>query len=234
MSGFSCETVGAGSHYAGLLNLPTLLGLVSLSSRTQAVRFDASTIAEYPGTFGCASSWSKLWGASRCGFFHPHQLDSDRFVWRRASDSIEIAAYAYDDGKRPYGPDDPNLLQPFGTHLAVGTTYTLGLDVAPSQTAYTIGDANGTVLETRTVAHGHACANAADGYKLGLYFGGSCAAPSPQTVCYSPEVGWPQGLTVGIVLVALAACAACCVCAVRCCRRRKPAAAAGVRVEGRM
>ena len=65
-------------------------------------------------------SWNKLWGYSRCGFSHHHK-DSDRFVWRRAQDCIdystvvegeiencpqagmvEIAAYTYDDGLKPY------------------------------------------------------------------------------------------------------------------------------------
>jgi hypothetical protein len=33
---------------------------------------------------GSLRSWNKLFGGSRCGKFHMHHLDSDRFVWRRS------------------------------------------------------------------------------------------------------------------------------------------------------
>jgi hypothetical protein len=42
-------------------------------------------------------------------------FSSDRFVWRRFNTTSEglvsIAAYAYDEGVKPYSPPNPNLLQ---------------------------------------------------------------------------------------------------------------------------
>ena len=217
---FSCETVAAGNHYPGQLDMPTALGPETRATREQFVRFDANAAAPYPVDFGCATSWSKLWGASRCGLMHPHHKNSDRFVWRRASDvALEIAAYAYDDGVRPYSPDNPNLLQPFATRLAVGAVYRLGLEVAPASTLYTLRDVNGTTLENKTVHHANACVNAATGYKLGLYFGGSCAAPYEVTVCYSPSNGWPQGVSMAFVLLGVVCLASCVWGAVWCHRR---------------
>ena len=134
---FSCETVAAGNHYPGLLNLPTALGPETATVRVQSIRFDANAAAPFPVDFGCPTSWSKIWGASRCGLLHSHHKDSDRFVWRRwpnegvdSVPEIEIAAYSYDAGVRPYSPDNANLLQPFATHLAVGAVYSLGLEVS--------------------------------------------------------------------------------------------------------
>ena len=219
---FLCETIAAGNHYPGQLDLPTALGPETRATREQFVRFDANAAVPYPVDFGCATSWSKLWGASRCGLMHPHHEDSDRFVWRRASDvALEIAAYAYDDGVRPYSPDNPNLLQPFATRLAVGAVYRLGLEVAPASTLYTLRDVNGTTIENKTVYHANACVDAATGYKLGLYFGGSCAAPYAVTVCYSPSNGWPQGVSAAFVLLGIVCLASCVWGAVWCHRRRR-------------
>lgn len=200
---FSCETVRAGNHYPGRLNLPVVLGTERRPTRVQFVRFEANVVDPYPADFECATSWSKLWGASRCGIFHQHHQDSDRFVWRRAPDgSIEVAAYSYDSGRRPYSPTDANLLQPFEHHLTTGTVYRLQLDVSPAQTIYTLGVEDGAPIENKTVHHDNACSDASSGYKLGLYFGGSCTAPHAVTVCYSPHNGLSENWTIaGLLLV---------------------------------
>jgi hypothetical protein len=52
----------------------------------------ASTLATYDcsntSSYVCLDpswiyDWNKLWGKGRCGYFHDHHEDSDRFVWRR-------------------------------------------------------------------------------------------------------------------------------------------------------
>jgi hypothetical protein len=64
-------------------------------------------------------------------------------------------------------------------------TYTTQIDFYLESSVYTLLDANGTTaLEQHTIKH-TACASFKEGYKLGLYFGGQCPAPSDVTVCYS-------------------------------------------------
>jgi hypothetical protein len=81
------------------------------------------TMSESCATYNCTSScpedpvwyydWNKIWGKSRCGYYHDHHEDSDRFVFRRCSDAscaayvagqslIQIAGYSYDNGLNPY------------------------------------------------------------------------------------------------------------------------------------
>ena len=186
-----CYTVKTGHHYA----TPKTYGLVDDAHRSVYVTFDNNTIGyecdcgaePYPS---CMSSFNKLWGSSRCGFAHPHHQDSDRFVWRRYADqdtSIQIAAYAYDSGRCPYNPPDPNLMQPFATPLSPGVSYLLTMDLELGATTYALHDEGGTTLESKTVLHDNQCADFAKGYDLGLYFGGQCRAPSPVTVCYQNE-----------------------------------------------
>ncbi len=120
--------------------------------------------------------------------------DSDRFVWRRAmpqgvpGDTIELAAYSYDMGVLPYNPPNANLLQEFKTVVYPSTAYTIGLDITPEATMYSLTETtSGALLETKTVAHDHKCARADEGYRLSMYFGGQCPAPSTVTVCYENE-----------------------------------------------
>lgn len=224
---FSCSTVDKGHYYPDALDVPVFLGFVSSPVRQQRFQFGEGAVT-YNLSSDCASNWNKLWGSSRCGYFHPHHADSDRFVWRRRGGVVEIAAYAYDGGRKPYSPPDPNLLQPFRTLLSVGVPYTAKLDVGPARTVYSLEGGSPLLpwSENVTVLHANACTNAAEGYALGLYFGGSCPAPSPVTVCYAPGM-WPIGVSVAIalalllVLLAIAGAAARCCCprwCQRCCR----------------
>ena len=190
MDDFTCLTVDQGAHYpGGRVTFPGALGFTTQEYRTQHVRFEPST-ANYTVP-ACQTSWNKLWGSSRCGLLNSHHEDSDRFVWRRAQGSdglIEIAAYSYDGARRPFGPTDPNLLQSFSNLLLVGTPYLLAMHVEPRQTVFTLQLSNYSI-ESRTVLHAHTCTAATSGYVLGLYFGGSCPAPTAVTVCYQPALG---------------------------------------------
>ena len=52
--------------------------------------------------------------------------------------------------------------------------------------------------------HDNQCENFAYGYQLGLYFGGSCVAPSNVNVCYQDETGQLQALSlIGVFLEVL-------------------------------
>ena len=192
-----CRDVLKGRHYfEGHDIVPAF---VNATVRSVTVTFHADSVAyrcdcsaePFPS---CMYSWNKLWGSSRCGFAHPHHLDSDRFVWRRQmqpdgitpGSMIEIAAYSYDDGSNPYNPPDTNLLQPFTTILQPDVPYNLSLNLSdPSKTIFTL--IAETVRESKTVEHTNACKRAAEGYRLSLYFGGQCRAPSNVTVCYNDE-----------------------------------------------
>ena len=194
-----CREVLRGRHYYESHDV--FPEFVNATVRRVTVIFDDDTAAyecdcsaePYPG---CMSSWNKLWGSGRCGFAHPHHQDSDRFVWRRQMQAdgvtpgnvIELAAYSYDSGVKPYSPPNPNLLQPFTATLTPGVPYDLVLDVSdPAASVFSLSDTYETFTETKTVAHDNACAKAAEGYRLSLYFGGQCRAPSTVTVCYVHE-----------------------------------------------
>jgi hypothetical protein len=136
----------------------------------------------YSLTEQCQSDWNKLWGKSRCG--NHHHDDSDRFVWRATTDgNIQLAAYAYDQGKKPF-QNEGTLLKTFTTTIApqqkVGSKIEWFLD----RTEYSLFDENGTLLEMVTIEHENTCANYNRGYMLGLYFGGNCRAPDRVTVCF--------------------------------------------------
>ena len=199
LANVTCMTVARGHHYPQHHSF--IPRFINASHRTVGVTF-AADAAKYncscvdDGGFPqCMMSWSKLWGSSRCGFLHSHHQDSDRFVWRRQmfdgktpGSLIEVAAYAYDHGVKPYFPPDPNLLQPFTTTLQTGVEYELALDIEPAASHYTLSHAaTGATLETKTVVHHNACARATEGYRLDLYYGGQCTAPSDVTVCYTDE-----------------------------------------------
>ena len=148
----------------------------------------------------CSSSWqydwNKLWGKARCGYAHDHHQDSDRFVWRRCSDStcdaydgtakIQIAAYSYDNGVKPY-PANPDLLKPFQTTISpeVPFLYTLAMSDDGAST-FLLSDHVGVLLESVVVNHATLCEeNYYEGTLQGFYFGGQCTAPEEMNVFYS-------------------------------------------------
>ena len=105
-------------HYANKTSM--IWGYNNMTSWNVSVSMSSSC-----ATYDCSSScpedpawyydWNKLWGKVRCGYLHDIHKDSDRFVWRRCSDTtctafqgtdaIQIAAYSYDDGNVPYQND---------------------------------------------------------------------------------------------------------------------------------
>ena len=106
-----CDNVSVGSHYKdgdylGVGDISWVTG----NHREVKLKFDQNTV-EYEG-IDCMSSWNKLWGSSRCGYFNQHHYDSDRFVWRKKSGEsvIELASYSYDLSVVPYKANDGNLL----------------------------------------------------------------------------------------------------------------------------
>ena len=142
------------------------------------------------------ADWNKLWGKQRCGVFHGIHEDSDRFVFRRCSDftcptwdraspSIELAAYAYDDGHKPYDGTTPGLLKPFSNVVVPNVAYLLEIaDDDSGNVSYSLYSDTGALIETQVIVHTKTCKNAAAGALDGLYCGGPCVAPVPLTVTY--------------------------------------------------
>ena len=130
----------------------------------------------------CQTDWNKLWGKSRCGNHH-HQ-DSDRFVWRAASDgSIQLAAYAYDQSRKPF-QHEGTLLQTFVTTIQPDQIVGSKMEWYLNRTEYSLHDDSGSLLEVITIEHENECSNFERGYELGLYFGGNCRAPDRVSVCF--------------------------------------------------
>jgi len=182
---WKCSVVPKGWHYS--VSMFDLDFLSAASTLTYWFKFKKYT--PYNLDITCQSDWNKLWGKSRCGFFHHHHLDSDRFVWRAHPDingTIQLAAYAYDNGRLPY-QNDGTLLKIFQTTTDPGTSLGSRIQFYLDRSVYTLYHSNGTVLESLTIVHENQCQNFDRGYMLGLYFGGTCTAPAVVSVCYKKE-----------------------------------------------
>jgi hypothetical protein len=177
---WKCAVVRQGRHYAR----PLSLGLSCRKALAYNIRFE-NTYTPYSLGPDCQLDWNKLWGRSRCGFLRHHQKDSDRFVWRAhptVDGAIQLAAYSYDNGDKPY-QNQPRLLQVFETILWPDQVLGSMLESALTNTIFTLF--NGTdELEQITIQHENHCRRYNRGYRLGLYFGGNCEAPSDVSVCY--------------------------------------------------
>jgi hypothetical protein len=190
----------------------------------------ASTLATYDcsntSSYVCLDpswiyDWNKLWGKGRCGYFHDHHEDSDRFVWRRylnkhiliqvlmfvcnffsyaiysrCSDSscasyiegtqrIQLAAYSYDGGDIPY-QNQGRLLKEFVLTVEPNVKYMLSMAMdATGLTTFTVGDENGSPLESQFIQHNNTCVDTYfEGKVEGLYFGGTCRAPEDIVIQY--------------------------------------------------
>lgn len=97
---------------------------------------------------------------------------------------IEIAAYSYDKGRKPF--ENPGtLLKIFKTLLDVEKPYILKLEYFVDKTDfYLLNGMDQRVLEHVVIDHSK-CEYYNRGAVLGLYFGGQCPAPQAVTVCYS-------------------------------------------------
>jgi hypothetical protein len=199
--------IRAGDHYSNHSILT--VHFRSSASQSAAVTMDFMSGAYYfePGKdygpeTGCSamSNANKVYGSSRCGYLQPHHEDSDRFTWRRhpscfvlqgqgnscvvrsnaTCSLVQLIAYAYDDGKKPYGPHaDPSLFYQFNGVYKTQYPYHLSLTYERNATVYEIRD-GGRLLETHTIPHRDCGDSYLHGYKLYPYFGGGDVAP--QTV----------------------------------------------------
>lgn len=173
---------------------------VTIMFDENAATYNSSTTCDDPAWYG---DWNKLWGKARCGYYHDHHQDSDRFVWRRCSDStcsiykndniagVQIGGYSYDDGIAPYKEPGTSmgLLQPFDTLVNINTYYTLNMVMdEEGLTTYNLYTTDMKLLETHVVQHTQLCS---DNYYMGtvngLYFGGDCKAPVDIVVQYKSE-----------------------------------------------
>jgi hypothetical protein len=163
----------------------------------EATTYDCSNTTDY----SCEDpswiyDWNKLWGKARCGYMHDHHTDSDRFVWRRCSDSscsaydgtpkIQLAGYSYDGGVAPYTGQKPQLLPIFKTTILPGVEYKLTLAMNDKGlSTFTLSSADGSQLESQYVQHDTLCEkDFNEGTLQGLYFGGTCTAPVTIVVQY--------------------------------------------------
>ena len=154
--------------------------------------------------------WNKLWGKGRCGYTHNHQLDSDRFVWRRLQklhtsspncaasnvancSGIQLGTYSYDNGVTPYPNENWALSKTFSTILQPDVAYILKMDSYANGTVVhsILSSTDYTLLESKSNVHSNLCANYEQGAVLGLYFGGTCAAPQDITVKYETVLSGP-------------------------------------------
>ena len=194
--------VKKGLHYSnkttvtwGMNSQKSWYTIASLS--LAAATYNSSETCDDPAWY---YDWNKLWGKARCGYFHGHHQDSDRFVFRRCSDPtcasyipgtqrIEIATYSYDNGIKPYEYPQPNptVLQPFAITIEPYVPYKFSIDLdEKGASIFSLSTIDGKLLETHTVLHTITCTdNYFEGVVDGLYFGGDCRAPEDLVVTYS-------------------------------------------------
>jgi hypothetical protein len=159
---------------------------VQVSLSASCGTYNSSATCDDPVWYG---DWNKLWGKARCGYVNSHHDDSDRFVWKRATDAsdntlIALGAYSYDNGKKPY--ETPSLLKTFATLLSPNVIYTLSMTMEETGlTKYVLLTETGEFLEQQDIQHENLCTeNYFEGTVHGLYFGGDCRAPTPVTIQY--------------------------------------------------
>lgn len=171
---------------------------VKISLSASASSYDCTNTT----TYSCEDSayqfdWNKLWGKIRCGYLNGNHDDSDRFVFRKCSDSsciaydgtprIQIGAYSYDNGVAPYTGENPELLKTFKNTIAPDTVYTYQMTMdASGLTTFILKTDADVEIERQTVQHGNLCeSNYNEGLLQGLYFGGTCKAPVEIVAVYS-------------------------------------------------
>lgn len=164
---------------------------VKISLSPTAASYDCTNTTNY----SCEDpaymyDWNKLWGKARCGYTHDHHEDSDRFVFRKCSDStcdayvegvprIQIGAYSYDNGVAPYTGQDPGLLKTFKTTIDPDQFYIFQLIMDDTGlSTFVLKSSENVEIERQTIQHKTLCSdNYFEGTVQGLYFGGTCKAP---------------------------------------------------------
>ena len=170
--------------------------LITLSSDTATYNCTNTDSYDCEDITGWMFDWNKLWGKGRCGYYHDHHKDSDRFVWRRCSDAsckaydgvnekIQIAGYSYDNSLKPY--QHAELLPIFQTTIFPDVQYSYTLEqTEDGVSSFTLKgtDSTGDISETVTVQHNNKCNDYEKGTVQGFYFGGTCKAPVKVTATY--------------------------------------------------
>lgn len=201
-----CYSIKEGWHYPSLIPFN---GFNSKNELFSLIKFEKNAASylfknDDPNGRLCTNSWNKLFGTSRCNnYLTPHQ-DSDRFVWRRSQkcvsfngqyllgensncdelDLIEIAAYTYDNGDKPF-QNQGRLLKEFKNKIKIDLWYGYRLRINQNNTQYELLDSNGNLLESVLVEHRDCGISSFNGSLLGFYFGGQCPAPQAVTACYN-------------------------------------------------
>jgi len=201
--------VKVNDHYSNKTNLSwgvndddvmSVLVKLSLSAAT----YNCSNTNTYTceDTTGWMYDWNKLWGKSRCGDYASYHINSDRFVYRRCSDSscdgyienenrIQLGAYSYDDSNKPYDGLHPDLMKTFTNTIKPDQYYNLTLVMSESGlSSFILSDPynNNEMIETQYITHNKTCSNYSKGLLAGLYFGGTCTASSEIVVHYSQSI----------------------------------------------
>jgi hypothetical protein len=203
-----CRTVEVGQHFPSDHLPPETKRDRTISTQIQFNHDTAHYLFSPTDIHGqrCSESWNMLWGATRCGYETNNHQDSDRFVWRRdvscliydssghvigektncpEANLIELAAYAYDDGLKPF-QHIGKLLKQFSTKLHVNKWYQLTITFHETETTYYLSesDHHPQILETQTIHH-RLCPEFTHGTMQSFYFGGICPAPQAVSVCYN-------------------------------------------------
>ena len=99
---------------------------------------------------------------------------------------MELAAYSYDGGIPPYTGENPNLLKTFKFTIEPEIVYNLELVLDETGlSTFILKDKDNIEIERQYVQHSVACIdNFYEGTVDGLYFGGTCTAPTTIVVDY--------------------------------------------------
>ena len=198
-----------GDHYANHTLIPSFRdgtfqqGVVNMDLQTGNYFFNTANPGGPETACAAMLDANKVFGSSRCGYLNSHHKDSDRFTWRRhprcyakkttsqgcvvvsnaTCTDIQFIAYAYDDGRKPYGPNkDPNLFYLFPQTFQTQTNYIMSFNYTLTSTYYEIRNAaNSLLLANHTIPH-RPCSNYKHGYHLYPYFGGQNVAPQTMGV----------------------------------------------------
>lgn len=176
--------------------------LVKLSLSAATYNFSNTDTYTCEDTTGWMYDWNKLWGKSRCGDYASYHKNSDRFVFRRCSDSscdgyienenrIQLGAYSYDDSNKPYDGLHPDLIKTFTNTIKPDQYYNLTLVMNESGlSSFILSDPynNNEMIETQYITHNKTCKNFSKGLLAGLYFGGTCTASTEIIVQYSQSI----------------------------------------------
>ncbi len=99
---------------------------------------------------------------------------------------IQIGAYSYDNGVAPYTGERDDLMKTFSNTILPDQIYKLTLSMNDDGlSTFDLSDVNNNLIETQYINHENKCSkNYYEGIVDGLYFGGTCNAPTDIIVTY--------------------------------------------------